>query len=204
MTAARPSAGEEDAYRSTLRRLVSNNLDLSRAFYTHPKILVVALNGPAVGISAAVIGWADFIYATPHTFLLVPFSSLGLVAEGGASLGFVQRMGISKTNEALIMSKRIPVEELVHCGFVNKVFDTKPEEQQKFLEQVLAEVEDRMGPHLVPESMTKIKALIRRPYQEATDAQGIAEVYEGLEVFMKGVPQEEFRKIANKEKRHKL
>lgn len=157
-----------------------------------------------MGISAAVVGWADFIYATPQTFLLTPFSSLGLVAEGGASVGFVQRMGISKANEALIMSKRIPVEELLHCGFVNKVFDTKPEEQEKFLELVLKEVEDRLGPHLVPESMTKIKALLRKPYREQIDAQGITEVYGGLDVFMKGVPQEEFRKIANKEKRHKL
>ena len=202
--AARPSANEEDAYRATLRRLVSNNLDLSQAVYTHPKILVVALNGPVIGISAAIVGWADFIYAAPHTYLLTPFSSLGLVAEGGASLGFVQRMGIAKANEALIMSKRLTCEDLVHCGFVNKVFDIKPEEDEKFLELVLGEVEDRLGPHLVPESMTKIKALIRRPYRQAIDAQGITEVYGGLDVFMKGVPQEEFRKIANKEKRHKL
>jgi len=196
--------GEEDLYRDTLRRLVSNNLDLSQAFYTHPKILVIALNGPVIGISAAMSGWADFVYATPHTFLLTPFSSLGLVAEGGASIGFVQRLGIAKANEALIMSKRLNVEELVHCGFVNKVFDTKPEEQEKFLELVLQEIDERLGEHLVPESLTKIKALIRKPHREQIDAQGISEVYSGLQVFMKGVPQEEFRKIASKEKKHKL
>ena len=97
-------------------------------------------------------------------------------------------MGISKANEALIMSKRISIEELVHCGFVNKVF-----EQEKFLDSVLQEVNDRLGPHLVPESMTKIKALIRKPYRQAIDAQGVTEVYGGLDVFMKGIPQEEFR-----------
>lgn len=204
MTAQRPAMGEEDLYRDTLRRLVSNNLDLSQAFYTHPKILVIALNGPVIGISAAMSGWADFVYATPHTFLLTPFSSLGLVAEGGASIGFVQRLGIAKANEALIMSKRLNVEELVHCGFVNKVFDTKPEEQEKFLELVLQEIDERLGEHLVPESLTKIKALIRKPHREQIDAQGISEVYSGLQVFMKGVPQEEFRKIASKEKKHKL
>jgi peroxisomal 3,2-trans-enoyl-CoA isomerase len=90
-------------------------------------------------------GWADFIYAAPHTFLLTPFSSLGLVAEGGASVGFVQRMGLSKANEALIMSKRLSCEELLQCGYINKVFDTKPTEQEKFLELVLKEVDDRLG-----------------------------------------------------------
>jgi peroxisomal 3,2-trans-enoyl-CoA isomerase len=145
---------------------------VTEAFYNHPKILVVALNGPVIGLSAALTGWADFIYATPDTFLLTPFSSLGLVSEGGASIGFVQRMGMSKANEALIMSKRISCEELVHCGYVNKVFG-----KENFLAQVLKEVDDRLGPHLVPESMTKIKALIRRPNKELIDAQGVTEVY---------------------------
>lgn len=204
MTTPRVSAASDDAYRQQLKSFVSNNLNVTQAFYTHPKILVIALNGPVVGLSAALTGFADFIYAAPHTFLLTPFSSLGLVAEGGASVGFVQRMGIAKANEALIMSKRLTCEELVQCGYVNKVIDTKPNESDKFLQLVLQEVDDRMGPHLVPGSLTKIKALIRKPYRELLDAQGVAEVYGGLDVFMKGIPQEEFRKIANKEKRHKL
>ena len=179
-------------------------MNTTQAFYTHPKILVIALNGPVIGLSAALTGVADFIYAAPHTYLLTPFSSLGLVSEGGASIGFVQRMGISKANEALIMSKRLTCEELVQCGYVNKVFDTKPNEQEKFLDLVLKEVDERLGPHLVPDSLTKIKALIRKPYKDALDAQGVAEVYGGIEVFMKGIPQEEFRKIASKEKKHKL
>lgn len=114
-------------------------------------------------------------------------------------MGFVQRMGLPKANEALIMSKRLTCEELVHCGYVNKVFPA-----ENFLDSVLKEVDDRMGPHLVPDSLTKIKALIRKPYKDVLDAQGVAEVYGGIEVFMKGIPQEEFRKIASKEKKHKL
>lgn len=194
----------EDPYKQWLRNFVANNLNTTQAFYSHPKILVAALNGPAVGLSAALLGFADFVYAAPHTFLLTPFSSLGLVSEGLASRSFVRRLGIAKANEALILSKRITCEELVQCGFVNKVFDTKPNEQPKFLELVLQEVEDRMGNHLVPDSLTKIKALIQKPERELLDAQGVAEVFGGLERFMAGIPQEEFRKIANGEKKHKL
>ena len=176
VTANRDTPEGEDSYRRSLRNFVSGNLNLSQAFYTHPKVLVIALNGPTVGLSAAITGWADFIYAAPHTFLLTPFSSLGLVSEGNASIGFVQRMGIAKANEALIMSKRLTCEELVQCGYINKVFDTKPNEQEKFLEAVLDEVNERLGPHLVPDSLTKIKALIRKPYRDSLDAQGLAEV----------------------------
>lgn len=179
-------------------------MNITQSFYTHPKILVTALNGPAVGLSAALIAFSDFIYAAPHTFLLTPFSSLGLVAEGGASRGFVQRLGIAKANEALIMSKRLSRDELVQCGFVNKVFDTKPNEQEKFLELVMQEVNDRLGDHLNSSSLVKIKELIRKPERDLLDTQGVAEVFGGLERFMSGVPQEEFRKIANGEKKHKL
>lgn len=200
-------AGEsKDQFRrDILRTFVSTNFDLTRSFYTHPKILVTALNGPAVGLSAALIAWSDFIYATPHSFLLTPFSSLGLVAEGGSSIGFVQRLGISKANEALIMSKRITSEELVRTGFVNKIFQGRDQnDYEGFLRQVLEEVDNRLGRHLNQESILKIKELIRKPYNDMLDAQGAREVVEGMARFMTGAPQQEFRKIASGDKRHKL
>jgi peroxisomal 3,2-trans-enoyl-CoA isomerase len=187
-----------------LRTFVANNLNITHAFYTHPKILITALNGPAIGLSAALIALSDFIYCVPHTFLLTPFSSIGLVAEGLASRAFVQRLGISKANEALIMSKRITAEELLHVGFVNKIFDCKKGEDEKFRSLVFQEIEERLGSHLVSDSLTKIKALIRKPDRDVMDAQGVAEVFGGLDRFMAGIPQEQFRKLASGEKRHKL
>jgi peroxisomal 3,2-trans-enoyl-CoA isomerase len=193
-----------DIQRHYLQGFVAQNLHITHAFYTHPKILIAALNGPAVGLSAALTGFADFVYAAPHTFILTPFSSLGLVAEGGSSRAFVSRLGIAKANEALIMSKRLTCEELVAVGYVNGVMDVKPGESDKFLDLVLKEVDDRLGKHLIPESLLGIKKLIRRPERELLDAQGVAEVFGGLDRFVSGVPQEQFRKIASGEKKHKL
>ncbi|KAI9813773.1 MAG: hypothetical protein M1827_003563 [Pycnora praestabilis] len=201
---SKSSPAGEDMRRHWLRNFVANNLEITQAFYTHPKILITALNGPAVGLSAALIAFSDFIYATPHAFLLTPFTSLGLVAEGGASHAFVQRLGISKANEALIMSKRISADEMLQVGFVNKIFQTGKNESEKFLAEVLEEVEDRLGDHLNSDSLVKIKALIRKPEREIMDKQVVNEVFGGLDRFMAGVPQEEFRKIASGEKRHKL
>ncbi|KAI9711279.1 MAG: hypothetical protein M1820_002266 [Bogoriella megaspora] len=203
VTISRSTPDGEDARRTWLRSFVSNNLHITHAFYTHPKILVTALNGPAVGLSAALIAFSDFIYAAPHSFLLTPFSSLGLVAEGGSSHAFVKRLGISKANEALIMSKRITSEELLQTGFVNKIFDTG-KDSEKFLSEVLKEVDERLGDHLNSDSMVKIKALLRKPDMDTLDRQGVLEVFGGLERFASGVPQEEFRKIASGEKKHKL
>ncbi|KAL8639256.1 MAG: hypothetical protein Q9228_003695 [Teloschistes exilis] len=201
---SRSSNTDNGARRKWLSSFVANNLEITNAFYTHPKILITALNGPAVGLSAALIAFSDFIYCTPSAFLLTPFTSLGLVAEGGSSFAFVQRLGISKANEALIMSKRITADEMLATGFVNKVFPTKKGEEDKFLPEVLTEVKERLGDHLNSDSLLKVKELIRKPERERMDGQTVAEALSGLERFVSGVPQEEFRKMASGQKKHKL
>lgn len=202
-TIVAPEEGDERRFH--LRGFVANNLDITNAFYTHPKILITALNGPAVGLSAALLGFSDFVYAAPHAYILTPFTSLGLVAEGGASVAFVQRLGISKANEALIMSKRIMAEELLAIGFVNKIFDVgNKDDDMKFRAEVLKEIDERLGDHLIDSSLLKVKELIRKPERELHDKQVVAEVFGGLERFVARIPQEEFRKIASGQKRHKL
>ncbi|KAJ5107746.1 hypothetical protein N7456_004421 [Penicillium angulare] len=204
----RVDVGEDASPRRNLARsFVANNIDVTRTFYNHTKILVVALNGPAVGLSAALVAHADFIYAAPHAFILTPFSSIGLVAEGGASQTFVERLGIAKANEALLMSKRITCDELVSTGFVNKVVKAdsgKSDDSAGFLKNVLAEVEDRLGTHLNQTSLLKIKELVRRPGREALDRQNGVEAFMGLERFMSGDPQKEFQRLASGQKKHKL
>lgn len=201
----RPSASDDtDLHREYLQTFVAFNINICHAFATHPKILVVGLNGPAVGMSAAIVAHADFIYCNPHTFLLTPFSSLGLVAEGGSSRALVQRLGIAKANEALIMSRRIPAPELERCGFVNSIFETGLGEDEKFQDMVLDKVNKRFREHLVTDSLTEIKSLIRKPELDTLHQQNVFEVLAGLEGFVKGIPQEEFRKIARGEKRHKF
>lgn len=44
--------------------------------------------------------------------------SLGLTAEGGSSVTFIQRMGVAKAKEALYLGKRLSAQELKACGFV--------------------------------------------------------------------------------------
>ncbi|KAE8148467.1 ClpP/crotonase [Aspergillus avenaceus] len=195
------------ARQSLTRSFLVNNLDITNTFAHHSKILVAALNGPAIGLSAALIAMSDFIYAAPHTFLLTPFSSLGLVAEGGSSRAFVERLGIAKANEALIMSKRITCDELVGAGFVNKVISApsgRTDDSAGFLGRVLEEVKERLGEHLSQSSLLKIKELIRRPEREVLDRQSQLEAFAGLERFLSGKPQEEFRRVASGEKKHKL
>jgi peroxisomal 3,2-trans-enoyl-CoA isomerase len=150
-------------------------------------------------LSAAIVAFADFVYAVPSAFVLTPFTSLGLVTEGGASYMFVRRMGIAKANEALILSRRIPCDELVQCGFVNKVF-----EREGFAGRVREYIEENFGEHLNQESMLLVKRLIREGWERELEAANVREAVAGVERFGKGIPQLEFAKLASGQKKHKL
>jgi peroxisomal 3,2-trans-enoyl-CoA isomerase len=106
------------------------------------------------------------------------------------------------------MSKRITCQELLATGFVNGVFDVGDAKTEgfsnRFLERVMQEVGEKLGEHLNSESLVRIKALIQGPGRAELDRQGVEEVMGGLKRFVSEVPQEEFRRLAAGEKRHKL
>ncbi|ORY89414.1 ClpP/crotonase-like domain-containing protein [Leucosporidium creatinivorum] len=193
-------ASEEDARTGALRRLSESNLDLTRALYRHSKILVAGLNGPAIGLSAALLGQFDFVYAVETAWILTPFTALSLVAEGGASLSFPRRMGIVKANEALLLGKKLTAPELQSNGFFNKLFPSSTDEV--FMSSLMAYLRDKLdGLDLDAALMSKqlIKATLPDP-----DPSNIREVFAGADRFATGKPSAAFAKVAAKKMRHKI
>ncbi|EUC47481.1 hypothetical protein COCMIDRAFT_35010 [Bipolaris oryzae ATCC 44560] len=205
VSTSRPVEPGTDIWRDSLRETVSHTLNSTEAFYTHSKILVTALNGPVVGIAAALISFSDFIFCAPHTYLLTPFTSLGLIAEGGASVGFVRRMGVTRATEALLTSRKILADDLLACGFVNKIFEDCGEgEDEKLRERVIAHVDEILGEHLVGSSLLETKKFLLMGMKGQIDQSLVAELMGGLKRQVLGIPQREFEKIRTGEKRHKL
>ncbi|EKG15323.1 Crotonase core [Macrophomina phaseolina MS6] len=199
-TAAGPA--EDEPRRAWLPALVNNTIDVPSAFFAHTKILICALNGPAIGLSAALVSHADFIYAVPDAYLLTPFGSLGLVSEGGASTAFVRRMGLGLANEALLKGRKIPVDELKAVGFVNNVVPAR--DDHEFRNRVLEDIRNSFGSHLVPSSIIETKRIVRRPLIREQEGQALDELLTGVKRFAEGIPQEEMRKIMTGQKKHKL
>ena len=106
---------------ASLARFAEGNLSLSRALYTHSKLLVAALNGPAIGLSAALLAHFDLLYAVPSAYLLTPFSTLSLVCEGSSSATFPRRLGHSLAVEALVLGRKLETDKLLQVGFLNEV-----------------------------------------------------------------------------------
>ncbi|KAF2160920.1 hypothetical protein M409DRAFT_59449 [Zasmidium cellare ATCC 36951] len=182
-------------------------LDIAQTFYTHSNILVTALNGPVVGLTSALVSHSDFIYAAPHTYLMAPFNSIGIVVEGAATRSMVNRMGAGLAKEALLMARKITIEQLLASGFANGTFeiDASGKDDEKFKNIVLKQIcEERLGNHLSSWSMLRTKKVMSRVDEIAYDAQVVRELVGGVEAFERGYPQEQFKKLQRGEKKHKL
>jgi len=186
-----------------LQRVARANTDCSRALYTHSKLLVAALQGPVMGIASAFLGLFDFIYCMPDVWLAVPFTFLGIIAEAGSSVTFVNRMGLSRANEVLIFGKKTTADELYQCGFVNKIFPKQTTEE--FHGTVRAYLLEQME-GLDATAMLSVKKLIQYGINEknSKDATNLRESYEQAERFATGIPLQRFAKIARREIKHKL
>lgn len=102
----------------TQARVYSSNGMAMRTMYNHSKLLIAAMNGPVVGIMAAVVAFCDLIYTYDNFYLLTPFSQIALVAEAGSSVTFPKKMGLGKAQQALIEGKKMSAKELENAGFI--------------------------------------------------------------------------------------
>jgi len=56
-----------------------------RSLERFPKLVVAAVNGPAVGIAGTLLLHVDITYATPHATIWTPFFRMAIVPEYASS-----------------------------------------------------------------------------------------------------------------------
>ncbi|CAH6720478.1 3,2-trans-enoyl-CoA isomerase [[Candida] jaroonii] len=189
-----------------LGNFVARNTWLTSLFQNHKKVLVAAVNGPVIGLSAALVALCDLIYVMDDTkfHLLCPFSNLGLVAEGATSVTLFKRLGWSKASEAILFSRPIPGKELKALGFINQSyndynFKTTEEFNEQIYKDVLGDFQD-----LHEDSIFKNKQLLKANRDGAIDAANSNEVVTGFYKWIEGVPQSRFVQLAQKDIKHKM
>ncbi|GMM37560.1 dodecenoyl-CoA isomerase [Saccharomycopsis crataegensis] len=186
---------------------LANNTMMVDAFTRHSKILVAALNGPVIGLSAALVMLCDIILTNDldDVYMLFPFATLGLVSEGATSVTLFQRLGVTRANEALLLSRRIPGRELKEAGVVVTSFSNDKNKlgTEEFNEAVINNMKSRLQ-GLNFDSIKLIKKLIGDNWRQKIDSSNINEGVEGLRRFLTGIPGEKFQQLAKRQLKHKL
>lgn len=188
-----------------LKGFAGRNVWLTNLAHNHSKVLVAALNGPVIGLLAAIVALCDLVYAVDvdKVNLLVPFSNLGLVAEGATSATLFTRLGWSKSAEALLFAKPVPGPELDKLGFFNKTYTGKNLSTEEFNNAVFEDLKNKYDGLYEPLIFAN-KQLLKANRDEAVHTANSKEAIIGFNRWIEGIPQGRFVEMMQKERKHNL
>ena len=83
--------------------------------------IIAALNGPVAGIAMGMAMYCDLAVMADNSFLLPPFTTIALVADGGINWQLARHMGYKRALEFCLECKKIDAQLALDLGLVNKV-----------------------------------------------------------------------------------
>jgi enoyl-CoA hydratase/carnithine racemase len=92
-----------------------------RSLSTLSKVVVAAVQGPAVGVGATLLLHCDLVVAADDVRLSMPFINLGLVPEFGSTLLLPQRIGYHQAAELTLLGEPCDAATALRLGLVNRV-----------------------------------------------------------------------------------
>ncbi|MEO8135432.1 MAG: enoyl-CoA hydratase [Betaproteobacteria bacterium] len=117
------TAGNDLAEFQDLERMIRERpaMKFLEVISTAIKPIVIAVNGPAVGIGTTMLLHCDLAYAGQSTRFQTPFAALGLCAEGSSSYALARMVGHVRAAELLMLGERFSAEQAMDFGLVNAV-----------------------------------------------------------------------------------
>jgi 2-(1,2-epoxy-1,2-dihydrophenyl)acetyl-CoA isomerase len=85
-----------------------------------PKPVIAAVPGSAAGIGMSIALQCDLLIMADNAFLLSPFATISLVADGGLNWQLVRQLGYRRAYQLSIESERIEAKRCVELGLANK------------------------------------------------------------------------------------
>uniref|UniRef100_W5N0Z6 Chromodomain Y-linked 1 n=1 Tax=Lepisosteus oculatus TaxID=7918 RepID=W5N0Z6_LEPOC len=91
-------------------------------FIQFKKPIIVAVNGPAVGLGASILPLCDVIWANEKAWFQTPYTTFGQTPDACSSLTFPRIMGVASANEMLFSGRKLTAQEACAKGLVSQVF----------------------------------------------------------------------------------
>ncbi|XP_054372412.1 chromodomain Y-like protein isoform X3 [Molothrus ater] len=91
-------------------------------FIQFKKPIIVAVNGPAIGLGASILPLCDVVWANEKAWFQTPYTTFGQSPDGCSSLTFPRIMGLASANEMLFSGRKLTAQEACAKGLVSQVF----------------------------------------------------------------------------------
>jgi 2-(1,2-epoxy-1,2-dihydrophenyl)acetyl-CoA isomerase len=95
-----------------------------------PKPVISSIRGAAAGIGSAYSMACDLTIMSKKSYLLQPFSNIGLIPDGGSHWLLYSMLGYKKGYQIAIENERISAEECLNIGLANKVVEDEDLEEK--------------------------------------------------------------------------
>lgn len=101
-----------------------------RAVVHSPKVVVTAVQGPAVGVGVALALAADLTIMRSDAYLLLAFTKIGLMPDGGATALIAASAGRATAQRLALLAEPMSAHEAVGAGLVAALHDEDSFEQR--------------------------------------------------------------------------
>lgn len=103
------------------------------------KILIAAVNGPAIGWGSTCLASFDLLYSVEEAYFFIPIVKWGVLPEASASISFPEIMGYRGASFLFLSGERVVASRAKQMGFVNSILPS-----ENFIEEVVA-IAEKIG-----------------------------------------------------------
>lgn len=93
-----------------------------RSIVKLPQPVVAVLQGPCAGVGASLALACDVVLASEKAFLMLAFTKIGLMPDGGASALVAASIGRHRALRMALLAERIPAAEAHDWGLITAVY----------------------------------------------------------------------------------
>lgn len=90
--------------------------------------IIMAINGPAVGIGCPLALMGDIILASTNAYFMQGFLNIGLIPDGGSAYLLARSIGRVKAMQLMLLGNKLNAEEALNSGLITEIceFDELP------------------------------------------------------------------------------
>nr|WP_170945389.1 MULTISPECIES: enoyl-CoA hydratase-related protein [unclassified Rhodococcus (in: high G+C Gram-positive bacteria)] len=115
-------------------QLVDAVNELIRVLTKLPVPVVAAVNGPAVGVAVSMVLACDLAVASTSAYFLLPFSSIGLIPDGGATSTIARSIGSARAAAMMLGGRKVDSVTAESWGLVAEVAESGDPFERRILD----------------------------------------------------------------------
>lgn len=130
---------------------------LTEAILRCTKVLVAAVNGPAIGVGVTLLPHCDVVYAAGTATFATPFVRIAVVPEFASTYTLPRILGPALANDMVLFDRVLTAREACTAGLVAAVFP-----RQELLAETRRRVDAALAHPLAGASLTLFKSMMRK------------------------------------------